>query len=271
MTKTIELDITAELAAIGRLTGTALTFTRAADPLGSLPKILAVGVTAQPATVEALRVWRETRLRVEEVRAEIAAPADVDLHDPAYAQVFRDQILAEAVAERAKPILVKRLARAGRAVAGAIRRDAPAMLDELEVIFRARHEDILSADDPAVPAVIRAERQILVRELCQAHDDLMRMNTSHSNYFDHYIGPWFTAHVWTPEQYQQLVDSTGPELKLMRDPSIWHAAHRIGATLELARTLDDPRLRYLGIGETENAREFEKQRKRVARISSPFG
>ncbi|MFD4368976.1 hypothetical protein [Rhodococcus sp. NPDC058521] len=236
--------------------------------LDALPTLAAVGITPEPGTLTALDTHRTTREALDRTTRELAPPPlDTDPRTDNYAHRIREHIIGQHITEHAAPIISRHRFTAAARVAQAIVADAPAMLDQLQTIYEDKHSDILGAEDPATSTILRAERQILTQKLAQAHNLLLDLNTPHNRRFDHYAEPYFRTHSWTGQQYQQLVDSTGARLTLQRDPSIWHAAARIGTPINLARTHDDPNTRYQAAHHHTDFEAAETARERARRAA----
>ena len=112
--------------------------------------------------------------------------------------------------------------------------------DWLEAWLIDHAEDFAAAEGrpDSSESVARIEaREDSLAQFDRAAHSLRRANSNGADSVTDYRARWWLLHAFTPAQWQELEDNTGPQLS---HPRPFTLAQHIGATLRLARTYEQP-------------------------------
>ena len=112
--------------------------------------------------------------------------------------------------------------------------------DWLEAWLIEHAEDFTAAEGrpDSSESVARIEaREASLAQFDRAVRSLRRANSRSAESVTDYRARWWMLHAFTPAQWQELEDNTGPQLS---HPRPFTLAQQIGATLRLARTYEQP-------------------------------
>lgn len=112
--------------------------------------------------------------------------------------------------------------------------------DWLEAWLIDHAEDFTAAEGrpDSSESVARIEaREASLAQFNRAMHSLLRANSNGADSVTDYRARWWLLHSFTPAQWQELQDSTGPQLSTPRPFTL---AQHIGATLRLARSYEQP-------------------------------
>lgn len=112
--------------------------------------------------------------------------------------------------------------------------------DWLEAWLIEHAEDFAAAEGrtDSSESVARIEaREASLAQFNRAMHSLLRANSKGADSVTDYRARWWLLHSFTPAQWQELEDSTGPQLSTPRPFTL---AQHIGATLRLARSYEQP-------------------------------
>lgn len=233
------------------------SFAPAFDPrtatVDALPAHLAALGLEVPARI--VDAYDKARRVVDKASALRTKPVPQVGPDDVLADDFEDRVLraldAERLRETARPLAAKAAAQAQATVRAVIRKAIPEMFDQLEAWFLEHLDDLATPTLPAgaTPGQRYAHADRVAATIDyrvafeRAHQDFMRASSASSTPAESAwrstdATPFTTCFEWTPAQWHELIDVTGPSMSLRQFEDLYSQSLALGATPRLARSFE---------------------------------